>query len=67
MTDLSHKTFVDAYFDLTGQTTIGATFDGCILELKKDTGRRTRVELCNFIECKLIGDGWPDPIIVVKI
>jgi len=63
MTDLCNETFVDIRIDLTGRSVTDCTFDGCILELRKEPGAAAppnRFPGCLFTNCQLIGAGWPE-------
>lgn len=53
---------VDTYVDLTGKTTLGITFMGCILHLDDRPGVVSTVSFCTFDDCDFTGNGWPPSI-----
>jgi len=50
----------DKFIDMTDARWENCTFDGCVLLMKDTRDTVTHVESCNFWNCKLEGDGWPD-------
>jgi hypothetical protein len=57
-----NKTFLDQRLCLNGEAWINCVFDGCIVELQLIPSFTKLVD-CYFIDCKLIGDGWPNDVL----
>lgn len=54
---LRDKLMVDERIDLTDALVDGCKFDGCVLILRREG--HAVISNTHFIECQLLGDGWP--------